>query len=301
MLLRGFVSLAAPLALLAGSILAVPGGPTPPSRWSEGWVFANGLRMHYWRTGGDRPPLVLAHGLTDDSLCWANLAKDLEDSFDIIMLDARGHGLTDPPAASDPSDVMVEDLAAFLREMKIEKPILMGHSMGGSTIAWFATRYPDVPRAVVLVDPGGWSTTANAPARPVDSRPSPDLEKQRAAILAINNTPHAELVEACLKANPKRPRGECEATARADQLYHPNNVWRQRGGTPPMRDMIAGIAAPTLILKADAQGDARRANEEAARPLKNGKLIHVEGAGHNVHMEQRERTAAAFKTWVAGM
>ena len=51
----------------------------------------NGIRMHYWRTGGaGKVPLVLAHGSSDDGLCWTNLAKELENSFDIVMIDAVG-------------------------------------------------------------------------------------------------------------------------------------------------------------------------------------------------------------------
>ena len=114
---------------------------------------ANGIRLHYWRTGGaDKTPLVLAHGSSDDGLCWTNLAKELQDGYDIIMFDARGHGLSDPPTASDPQDVQVEDLAGLIKELKLTKPILMGHSMGSASVAQFATKYPDVARAVILED-----------------------------------------------------------------------------------------------------------------------------------------------------
>ena len=60
--------------------------------WQSGFVDANGLRLHYTRTGGDGPPVVLAHGVTDSGLCWARVAKALSPDFDVIMVDARGHG-----------------------------------------------------------------------------------------------------------------------------------------------------------------------------------------------------------------
>ena len=118
-------------------------------------MFANGIRIHYWRTGAGtgKPPLVLAHGSSDDGLCWTNLAKEIQDGYDIIMFDARGHGLSDPPTPSDPPDVQVEDLAGLIKELKLERPILMGHSMGSASVAHFAAKYPDVPRAVILEDP----------------------------------------------------------------------------------------------------------------------------------------------------
>ncbi|MCA6319719.1 alpha/beta fold hydrolase, partial [Phenylobacterium sp.] len=60
--------------------------------WIPGEVAVSGGQLAYHRTGGDGPPLVLSHGLTDNGLCWTRLAEALAPDFDIIMLDARGHG-----------------------------------------------------------------------------------------------------------------------------------------------------------------------------------------------------------------
>ena len=63
----------------------------------------------------------MAHGSSDDGLCWTNLAKEFQDDYDIIMFDARGHGLSDPPTPSDAPDVQVEDLAGLIKELKLEQ------------------------------------------------------------------------------------------------------------------------------------------------------------------------------------
>ena len=62
--------------------------------WTQGTVSVNdGIELYYTRTGnGDKPVLVLAHGLTGSGLCWHQLAADLEPNYDIIMFDACGHG-----------------------------------------------------------------------------------------------------------------------------------------------------------------------------------------------------------------
>jgi len=91
----------------------------------------------------------MAHGSSDDGLCWTNLAKELEGDYDIIMLDARGHGLSDPPSKSDSAEAQAEDLAGLIRELKLEWLILIGHSMGSASVAWFAAKYPDVPRGTI--------------------------------------------------------------------------------------------------------------------------------------------------------
>ena len=63
--------------------------------WTEGNVTANGVKIHYYRTGnGDegKPAMLMLHGITDNGLCWSRVANDLQDRYDIIMTDARGHG-----------------------------------------------------------------------------------------------------------------------------------------------------------------------------------------------------------------
>jgi pimeloyl-ACP methyl ester carboxylesterase len=58
------------------------------------------------------------------------------------------------------------------------------------------------------------------------------------------------------------------------------------------------IAAPTLILKADAQGEVRKQNEEIAALLPNGRIVHIEGARHNVRRDQKEALIKALKAFL---
>ena len=266
----------------------------PPAGWTDGYVVANGIRLHYWRTGGEnKPALVLAHGSSDDGLCWTNLAKELQGTYDIIMFDARGHGLSDPPSPADPADVQVEDLAGLIKELKLDRPILMGHSMGSGAVANFAAKYPDVPRAVILEDPG-----LVRPATPAAATQS--VEQRRATILTRNNTSEADLVEGCMKNSPKWGRSECEYWAPSKRRHHPATVAATPASRPPMSELFPKISAPTLILKADAQGDLRKQNEDVAARLRHGKIVHVEGAGHNVRRENKARTLEALKAFLAG-
>ena len=269
--------------------------PAAPAGWTDGYVMANGIRIHYWRTGGDKPVLLMAHGSSDNGLCWTNLAKELVDDYDIILPDARGHGLSDPPRRSDSADAQAEDIAGLIRALKLDKPILMGHSMGSSSVAWFAAMYPDIPGAVVLEDPrliprpaGSSRSSATAAAQ----------ERRRAQILARNNMTYEALVAQCLKNNPQWGRSECEYWAPSKRLHHPDTAFVSRGGRPPMSELFSKITAPTLILKADAQGAERKKNEEVAKLLKNGKIVHVEGARHNVRRDRKARLLKALKAFL---
>ena len=56
--------------------------------WQSSNLEANGWRLHYTRTGGDKPPVVLAHGFSDDGLCWTPVAEALASEYDLIMVDS---------------------------------------------------------------------------------------------------------------------------------------------------------------------------------------------------------------------
>ena len=125
-------------------------------------VAANGLRLHVYRTGTDKPPLVFAHGITDNGLCFLPIAEQLAEDFEIVLYDARGHGRSDPsPPGTTPLD-RARDLGGLVEALALHKPGLLGHSMGGATVALFAGLSPHVPGYIILEDPQPFETLASA-------------------------------------------------------------------------------------------------------------------------------------------
>jgi pimeloyl-ACP methyl ester carboxylesterase len=66
-------------------------------------------------------------------------------------------------------------------------------------------------------------------------------------------------------------------------------------------ETLGKITVPALILKADAPPETRRANDEAAKVLKNGKLVHIDGAGHNLHHDERQRTVEVMRSFLGAL
>lgn len=60
--------------------------------YTEGDTMINGVKIHYYRTGGNKPPFVLLHGATDNGLCRTPVAEKLADKYDVIMPDALATG-----------------------------------------------------------------------------------------------------------------------------------------------------------------------------------------------------------------
>lgn len=126
------------------------------SHWTQNDVFVNGKKLHYTRTGcGDKPPLVLVHGFSDNGLLWTPTARDLESEYDVIMPDMRGHGLS-ARVQSDENVDMAADLAELIRALELDRPIVGGHSMGGMVTYQIGLRFPELVSALFLEDPGWW-------------------------------------------------------------------------------------------------------------------------------------------------
>lgn len=105
---------------------------------------------------GERPTLVLVHGLGASKEVWLRFSRQLKDDFHIIAIDLPGHG--------DSSKIMGKDygrssqvsyLRAILDEMAADRPHLAGNSMGGAIIALYAARYPDETASITLFNPAG--------------------------------------------------------------------------------------------------------------------------------------------------
>jgi len=111
--------------------------------WYADKIATNGIQLYYTRTGGDKPPVVLAHGFSDDGLCWTPVAEKLAADYDVIMVDARGHGRSDTPEQGYTPIDMAADLAGVITGLGLNKPTVLGHSMGGSTTMYNGPRNLD--------------------------------------------------------------------------------------------------------------------------------------------------------------
>lgn len=123
------------------------------SKWFDGYIHANGLKLHYYRTGGDKPQVVINHGAGDDGLCWTHIVKELEQDYDVIMPDARGQGKSASAKGDYATQQRVADLAGLIEALKLDRPVVGGHSMGADTSMHLAAEHPRLIRGVFLEDP----------------------------------------------------------------------------------------------------------------------------------------------------
>jgi pimeloyl-ACP methyl ester carboxylesterase len=122
-------------------------------------------------------------------------------------------------------------------------------------------------------------------------------------LVAQNNRSFDGLVAQCRKQTPLWDTLDCQYWALSKMQYHGSYAARSglprgAGARPSAAETLSQISVPTLILKADAPPETRKENEEIAKALKSGKLVHIDGAGHNLHHDQRQRTMDALKPFL---
>ncbi len=102
----------------------------------------DGGRVHAVERGSG-PPIVLVHGITASSACWARQFAGLSDDHRVIALDWRGHGQSMAGSGGFGFDRMADDLLAVLDALDVHRAVLAGHSMGGMITLHTALRSPD--------------------------------------------------------------------------------------------------------------------------------------------------------------
>lgn len=257
------------------------------SGWASGDVDVDGVRLHYHRTGGDGPPLVLLHGFSDAGLCWTRVARDLESDYDIVMPDARGHGRSERAGGKREAGSLAADTAGLIRALDLGRAALMGHSMGAATAAEVAGTYPDLTACLVLEDPPWRDQTDVVPGRWDYLRRAQEMPPE--GVAAYGRQQH-----------PNWDDADVEVWAEAKGQFDLSLVDAVRAEPRPWREIAAAVRCPMLLLTADTDLGGivtPEAGAEAAR-LAGGQVEHIAGAGHNIRRERYQDYRAAVKDFL---
>jgi pimeloyl-ACP methyl ester carboxylesterase len=246
--------------------------------------------------------VLLLHGGNQSAHSWDLVSLHLSDRYHVFALDQRGHGDSEWSRECDYSvEAMAADAAAFAHDRGLERPIVFGHSMGGMVSLMLAKRYPELPRALVIVDVG------------------PEISDRGTSMIRefvqrnVEFDDLGEFLDHVEKYDPFRSRAHMARTLKYNLLQRADGKYiskTDRRRFPPdaspaqlgrvTLDDVRRFPFPVLVVRGAMSSvlEAEAAKRFAAA-LPRGRLITVPACGHNVHSQNTPGFLEAIAPFLA--
>jgi len=246
------------------------------------------MRFHYldWGVQG-KPPIVFLHGGGLNAHTWDMVCLMLRPEYHCYALDQRGHGDSEWEPTSDYShDSQVMDVAGFIDNLGLHKPLLIGHSMGGFAAIGYAIAYAAKLSGLVLVDVGPELSMDGAKRirdfiaqdRVLDS-----VEAFVERAMAFNPRRNPTLLRRSLLHNLRKlPDGKYTWKHDPNRMS-PNFAAERVERAKQIKRDIHRISCPTLIMRGD-RSDVFTDNNATtfAESLPHGRWVKIPNAGHTI-------------------
>lgn len=244
------------------------------------------VRLYYERAGSGSPELLFVPGWCCDHTAFQPQFDHFARSHAVTALDLRGCGKSDRPDNGYEIPDLGDDLARFCAVVGIEKPVVVGHSLGGMIGVELAARHPSVPGALVLVDPGPIDplpTTAKIYTALAEQLSGPSGEEVRRLYVQDMGARDEELARWIEELMCSVPLPVAAAVVRG------LTVWNGVGA-------FGLCAVPTLLLRSSLGSSPDAVRLRAIKPdLEVGITV---GAGHFHQLEVPEQVNAMIERFL---
>lgn len=240
----------------------------------------------YYEERGSGIPVIFLHGFPFDHTIWEPLLPLLEQDARLILPDLRGFGRSPVTDEIYTMRLLAEDIYQLINKLKIDKAILVGHSMGGYVSLAFAHAYPGILAGLGLV-----STQASA-----------DTPERRQARLKTAEAVHHKGAKLVASNMVDHLTSKAELIAPINDMIlhaHPAGIAGSLKGMAERQDMtgaLADIHVPAVVLAGTAdQILGQDKMQTLAQMLPMGWLVEVPGGGHMLMMEEPQMVADALR------
>ena len=245
----------------------------------------DGVAIHY-EVHGRGPAILLSHGYSATCRMWDGQIEALQDRYQLIVWDMRGHGQSDYP--NDPAAyseaATVGDMVAILRVCGVQRAVIGGLSLGGYMSLAFHRAYPAMTRALMIFDTGPGF-------RKADSR---EAWNQRARQRADD-----------LDARGLAALGSSDEV-RMSQHRDASGLAHAARGMLTQRDdsviaSLDSVTVPSLVLVGSNDTNFLAATDYMARKMPGARKVVIEGAGHAANLHQPAAFNQAMESFLAGL
>ena len=238
---------------------------------------------------GNGPPIILLPGFTCTAAVWENIEAGLTPNHELHLFTFAGFGDT-PPIAFPWLPKIKEAIVKYVADNKLEKPIIIGHSLGGTLALWLAADHPDVFSKVIVVDglPAmgalmipdydsgkiGYESDYNKQLLQMDADSFKTMAAQMANAMTLNKDKVPQLIEWSLQSD------------RETYVYGYTDLLKL-----DLRSKLSQITIPVTILAATHPfGKEMVASTYTTqfKALKNYDIYYAENAAHFIMYDQPE-------------
>ena len=272
----------------------------------ERFVDAHGVRLRALTSGDARAqarPVLMLHGFTGGAESMACVAKPLAEQRCVVRLELVGHGESDAPAdlAAYRMEACAEQIACAVAALGLERPHLLGYSMGGRAALTTALAHPDLFASLVLIGAtAGLEDPALRAAR-IASDEALAERIERDGIEAFVD----HWMALPIFATQSRLGPEALAAARAERLRNrPHGLANSlrgmgAGAQTPQHDRLSRFERPVLLVVGEQDAKFREIAARLEASLVDARTLVIPGVGHAAHLEAPERFAQATNGFFA--
>ena len=277
------------------------------------WMAAAGAQttdaIDVQAAGHGEPPLIFLPGLACPGSVWDHVVARFETGYRCHVVTLAGCGGKPPVKTEHFLDDMADAVIAYVREQKLEKPVLVGHSLGGALAMKIALKAPDLPGRLVIVDSLPFLGAIMAPGIDDADAAKPVADAYRQTLTAMTPEQFAAGQQPYLAAMVTSPEKAAEIAAAAGKS-DPATTGQAMGELlqADLRADLDKIKCPTLVLAALAEkvalGMPREAVEGIYRrqyaKLPGVRLVFFEKARHFLMVDDLDGFTDALRKELAG-
>jgi pimeloyl-ACP methyl ester carboxylesterase len=245
----------------------------------------DGVAIHY-EVHGRGPSILLSHGYSATCRMWDVQIAALQDRYQVIVWDMRGHGQSDYPddAAAYSEATTVQDMAAILNACGIRRAVIGGLSLGGYMSLAFHLAHPAMTRALLIFDTGpGFRNADSREAWNQRARQrADDLETRGLAALGSSDE---------VRMSQHRNASGLAHAARGMLTQQDDAVIAS----------LESIAVPSLVLVGSDDKNFLAATDYMARKIPGARKVVIEGAGHAANLHQAAAFNRAMESFLADL
>lgn len=254
------------------------------------------LRIAYERAG-EGPPLVLLHGIYGDSRMWRRQLTDLSNEFTVVAWDAPGCGRSSDPPETFNSRDWADCLATFIAALDLERPHVLGLSLGSLFALELYRWHPTVPRSLLLASAyAGWAGSL-----------SPEMVEQRLQrALQEADLPPEQWIPGWIPEllTESAPAGASDEVTAIMSEFHPTGTKAiaRAFARADLRDVLPLITVPTLLLygSADVRSPLNVAQDLHAQ-IRGSQLVVMPGVGHLSNVDAPDQFNAEVRSFLRSL